>query len=97
MNNKIRSLETELKKLQKLREQERKKKELKTKIWVLKHPRLVSAGEKTRSGLGKISVGIKSSFKKMREKEERQKKQYPNLSKETYAERLNKSLENLSK
>ena len=90
MNYESKELEKELRRLQKVRGEEKRKKELKTKIWVLKHPKLVSVGEKTREGLGKLSGGLKSSFKKMKEKEEKQrKKKKPQSYAQSYSEQVN--------
>jgi len=91
MSKQIKTLEQEFKKLQKAREEKIKRKNLERNIWVLKHPKLVMAGEKTRYGLGKLSSGIKKSWVEMKEKEKQQKK----IPQESYSERLNKALKNL--
>ena len=87
----------ELEALKKKRKEEAELRYLKTQIWVEKHPTLVGIGEKTRRGIGVIGEKTRTALKKMKEKELKQKEENKKHPQESYADRINKVVENLAK
>ena len=79
--------------LQKKAADAKREKSLKQQIWVLKHPKLVAAGEATRGGLGRLSSGASEAWKAMKAKELVQKKAQKGNPKPkgNYADQINKA------
>lgn len=90
---KIKNLEKQLKKLRKTAEKERKEAELKSKIRELKYRKLIAVREKVRRGTGRLGIGAKKMWEKMKEMEKenlvKQKRRKPQ---EDFSTRLNKAL-----
>jgi len=73
---KKKKLQKELKKLRQTEAKRLKTKELKRKIWILKHGKYLRVGEKVREAGGRLGEGSRKLWSKMKEMEEKKGKKY---------------------
>ena len=85
----MKKLQKELKKLRQAEAKRLKTKELKRKIWILKHGKYLRAGEKVRKVGGRLGEGSRKLWSKMKEMEEKEGKKY---SGENIGDKINDAL-----